>query len=268
MATEGKNPKITDTAFSCPYCGAYTTQHWHSIYSIRMKKDSPTPYVPTREDLENFKNESGIPNEEKQRLVRFIERKMTGEIFTESVSNGISSYTAFNNLYVSECYNCGKYAIWVHDKLAYPNAISGDRAHEDMPSEIARDFEEARAILGDSPRGAAALLRLCVQKLCGHLGEKGKNIDEDIASLVGKGLNPLIQQSLDIVRVIGNEAVHPGVIDLSDDRASAEELLGLVNLIVDQMISQPRRIQELYGKLPESKRKAIEERNEKSRGRT
>ena len=40
---------------------------------------------------------------------------------------------------------------------------------------------------------------------CGHLGESGKNINDDIAALVKKGLNLMIQQSLDVVRVIGNE---------------------------------------------------------------
>ena len=75
------------------------------------------------------------------------------------------------------------------------------------------------------------------QKLRIHLGEKGKTIDDDIASLVRKGLNPLVQQSLDIVRVIGNEAVHPGVIDLKDDRETAFRLFDLVNAITDAMIS-------------------------------
>jgi len=34
----------------------------------------------------------------------------------------------------------------------------------------------------------------------------------------------MILQSLDIVRVIGNESVHPGVIDLKDDRHTALRL--------------------------------------------
>jgi hypothetical protein len=112
-----------------------------------------------------------------------------------------------------------------------------------------------------SPRGAAALLRLCIQKLCAFLGQKGRNIDDDIGSLVQKGLNPLVQKSLDIVRVIGNEAVHPGVIDLNDDRDTANKLFDLVNAIADQMITHPKTVRMLYEKLPENKRKAIENRN-------
>jgi len=141
----------------------------------------------------------------------------------------------------------------------------GVHPNPDLPDNITRDYEEARGILGESPRGAAALLRLCVQKLCIHIGEKGKNIDDDIASLVAKGLNPLVQKSLDIVRVIGNEAVHPGVIDLNDDRDTASQLLILINSIADQMISHPKKIEELYGKLPESKREAIEKRDNQAK---
>ena len=127
-----------------------------------------------------------------------------------------------------------------------------------------RDFEEAREIANSSPRGAAALLRLCVQKLCTHLGEKGKNINDDIASLVRKGLNPKIQQSLDIVRVIGNEAVHPGELDLKDDRETALLLFEIVNSIADQMISHPKTVRDMYARLPEDKRKDIEARDGKT----
>jgi hypothetical protein len=133
--------------------------------------------------------------------------------------------------------------------------------NSDLPETITADFEEAREIVQASPRGAASLLRLAIQKLCSHLGEKGKNIDDDIASLVRKGLNPLVQQSLDIVRVIGNEAVHPGTLDLSDDRDTAFRLFELVNAIADQMISHPKTVSDMYRKLPEMKRKAIESRD-------
>jgi hypothetical protein len=114
-------------------------------------------------------------------------------------------------------------------------------------------------------RGAAALLRLAIQKLCKHLGEKGKNIDNDIGALVEKGLDGRIQKALDIVRVIGNNAVHPGQIDLRDDRATAEELFDLVNLIAETMINQPKHIEELYDRLPQGAREAIEKRDRKEK---
>lgn len=132
-----------------------------------------------------------------------------------------------------------------------------------MPPDVVQDFEEARGIVNESPRGAAALLRLCIQKLCKALGEKGRNIDDDIASLVKKGLNPIVQKSLDVVRVIGNEAVHPGTIDLKDDRATALQLFKLVNLIAEQMITLPKSISTIYDSLPEEKRKAIDRRDAK-----
>lgn len=88
-----------------------------------------------------------------------------------------------------------------------------------------------------------------------------------IGSLVSDGLNPIVQKSLDVVRVIGNESVHPGTIDLNDDRDTAIRLFDLVNIICEQMITQPRQVSELYEKLPEDKRKAIERRDNGKAGR-
>jgi Domain of unknown function (DUF4145) len=105
------------------------------------------------------------------------------------------------------------------------------------------------------------LLRLAIQKLCAALGEKGNNINEDIASLVDKGLNPLVRKALDAVRVIGNEAVHPGELDLKDDRDTAIKLFELVNIIAEQMISIPKHVDEVYAKIPEEKKKAIDKRD-------
>jgi len=148
--------------------------------------------------------------------------------------------------------------------MIYPNSGNAPPPNPDLPEEIKVDYEEARSIASLSPRSSAALLRLVIQKLCKELGEKGKNINEDIANLVKKGLPDRIKKSLDIVRVIGNEAVHPGQIDLKDEIETVERLFELVNLIVEDRITQPKHIDQLYEKLPENKRKAIEERDKKS----
>src|SRR5688500_789233 len=101
----------------------------------------------------------------------------------------------------------------------------------------------ATSILNRSRRATAARLRLCIQKLCIQLGEPGNNINNDIASLVKKGLSVTMQQALDSVRVIGNDAVHPGEMDLKDDRDTALKLFTLVNLIAHRMITEPREVE-------------------------
>lgn len=145
--------------------------------------------------------------------------------------------------------------------MVYPDASLVPLANPDLSVEIAQDYSEAGQIVDRSPRGSCALLRLAIQKLCVELGEAGRNINDDIASLVRKGLDIKIQQALDIVRVVGNNAVHPGQIDLKDDRDIALKLFGLVNLIADVMISQPKHIQELFDSLPGTAKDAIERRD-------
>lgn len=161
-----------------------------------------------------------------------------------------------------DCHNCGEHSYWREDgRLIDPRIGGGPRPHVDMPEEVRKDYEEARTIVMQSPRGACALLRLAVQKLCAELGESGKNINNDIASLVDKGLSVEVQQALDTLRVIGNNAVHPGEMDLTDDTETASALFELLNFIVDDRISQPKRRQAIFAKLPTKAVAAIEKRD-------
>ena len=145
--------------------------------------------------------------------------------------------------------------------MVYPDASVLPLPNSDMPSDIKDDYNEARSIAVRSARGAAALLRLCIQKLCIYLEQPGKDLNSDIAALVKQGLNPRIQRSLDVVRVIGNEAVHPGTIDLRDDPVMAGRLATLVNIIADAMITQPKLVDHLYDALPETKKEQISRRD-------
>jgi hypothetical protein len=151
--------------------------------------------------------------------------------------------------------------MWCDEKMIFPNVGPAELSSPDMPKDIRADYDEANTIANASPRGAAALLRLAIQKLCKHLGKPGKNINEDIAALVVDGLPPKVQQALDTVRVIGNEAVHPGTIDLRDDPKTVAQLFTLTNFIVQKMIGEPKEIEGIYSGLPESKRKEINRRD-------
>ena len=257
-------PSVSETAFNCPHCGALTTQYWYKLYAESLPVESPTPHIPKESDRKRIIEDPAFKGEGKAYYLEWVDKILSGLVFLQGGT--AHNEQEVGNLHLTNCFNCNKIAVWVNDRLLFPRLKTGVQPNPDLPEGIVRDFEEAREIADASPRGAAALLRLCIQKLCIHLKEKGKNLDDDIGSLVKKGLNPLIQQSLDVVRVIGNEAVHPGVIDLNDDRDTAIQLFTLVNSITEQMISHPKAVKELYEKLPEAKRKAIEKRDGKNTG--
>ena len=162
---------------------------------------------------------------------------------------------------LSRCLACAGISVWKSDQLVWPLASGSPLAADSLPDDIRADYDEASSIYLLSPRGAAALLRLCVQKLCKHLGQPGKDLNADIGALVAAGLNPGIQRALDVVRVIGNEAVHPGEMDLRDDHATVTGLFLNVNLIADQMIGAPARVAAMYASLPPAKLAQIDSRD-------
>jgi hypothetical protein len=160
------------------------------------------------------------------------------------------------------CNHCKKISIWYLGKMVYPDFSGVEMPNKDLPDEIKNDYMEAANILQKSPRGSAALLRLVVQKLCIHLGENKKDLNDSIKNLVKKGLSPIIQKSLDSLRVIGNEAVHPGQMDLKDDVKTASSLFKLINKIADVMITDIKEIDEIFGKIPDSKKEQIIKRDQ------
>jgi hypothetical protein len=165
-------------------------------------------------------------------------------------------------LSIASCSHCYQFSIWLDEKMLFPPTGNVPLPNVDMPQDVAEDYQEAAAILNTSPRGAAALLRLGIQKLCKALGESGDNINSDIKNLVSKGLQPIMQQALDSVRVVGNNAVHPGQIDLKDDGDTALKLFGFINIIVTTLITQPKQIAEFYDNvIPEDSKAAIAKRD-------
>jgi len=160
------------------------------------------------------------------------------------------------------CEHCQKLSYWYDGRMIVPSEAPVPPAHIDMPQECVADYDEARSIVAISPRAASALIRLALQKLMITLGEKGENINDDIGSLVGKGLPVQVQQALDFCRVVGNNAVHPGEIEINDTPEIAHNLFNMTNFIIEDRISRPKHIQSLYAQLPEGARKAVEKRDE------
>ena len=210
-------------AFNCPYCEVYADQEWYYVNTLSAFWEADD-----------------------------ICREYDGDY---------KECPDLKYLHISVCRRCQKYALWVDEKMLFPGLSTAPLPAEDMPESVTADFAEARNVLNASPRGAAALLRLVLEKLMIELGIKGKDLNDAIGKLVQQGLPEKVQKALDSVRVIGNEAVHPGQIDLRDAAETASVLFQLVNWIVEDMITRPRKVDEIYEKLPQSKKDAIERRD-------
>ncbi|MNV50053.1 hypothetical protein D3C71_1420410 [compost metagenome] len=257
-------PSISETAFNCPHCGALAKQFWHSLTAALRSVEYPLPKIVGETGAKEFNDFNDVKEQDiRDTLITWANQMATGQPFLEKADKDPWNPKDVWNVNLSKCFNCEKVSVWIYDRLVHPSAGHAPLANPDMSDEIRRDYDEASTILDLSPRGAAALIRLGIQKLCKELGQPGENINKDIAALVAAGLDVRLQQALDAVRVIGNNAVHPGQIDLRDDRATAEMLFKLLNLIVDKLVSEPKHIADIYGSLPQAALDAIEKRDAK-----
>lgn len=161
----------------------------------------------------------------------------------------------------SLCHHCKGICYWYDGRMIVPSEAPVPPPHTDMPGICLDEYNEARDIVARSPRAAAALLRLCVQKLMVELGEKGKNINDDIGSLVKKGLPVEVQQALDFCRVVGNNGVHPGEINLTDNPEITHTLFEMINFIVEDRVTRPKKVAELYSTLPKGALEAVTKRD-------
>lgn len=140
------------------------------------------------------------------------------------------------------CEHCRESSFWVDGKLAFPRQITAPLAHDDMPGPVLEYYNEAREVSVSSSRAAAALLRIAAKKLCESLGENDPNLNRAIGNLRKKGLPQSVIQSLDTVRIIGNEGgAHEGQIDLTGE--------------------DNKEVQSMFSSLPENKKQGVEDRD-------
>lgn len=216
-------PEHATGQFHCPHCGVYAKQFWANIVASENRR-------------------SGNWNQDISSLSGFSEELK-------------------HDWVISACEHCNNKILWLNAEIIYPKKMIVDLPNEDLLEDIKKDYLEAAIIFNDSVRSSAALLRLALQKLCIQLGENGKNINDDIKNLVKKGLNSQIQKSLDILRITGNNAVHPGEINVEEKPELVLKLFELINFIAEKMISEPKEIEGFYEELPDGAKEQINERD-------
>jgi len=244
------NPKYKSNHFQCPHCQVSSQQIWFDVNSVsnvvnNILNNIFYDYRIKIRDYQQTAIQSFI------QLVKDNNKRLMHKSVPESFS-------------VATCSSCNNISLWVNQEIVYPKKTNISPPNEDMEEKIKELYIEASLIVIDSPKGATALLRLALQLLLKQLGKSGKNINNDIKELVSDGLSPKIQQALDLLRVIGNNAVHPGQISLDDDRTIAFKLFHILNFIVDEMITKPKELELLYSDIiPEETKKHINQRDGK-----
>ncbi len=125
--------------------------------------------------------------------------------------------------------------------------------NEDMSEEEKQLFNEAKDIFDISPKAAGALLRSVIERILrDKFQEKySKSFLGEILSKpeVKNALSNEIIQLCETCKLIGNDASHSSLIIYEDEsRAQVELLFELINEIAEELLSKPRKRQEMLDK--------------------
>lgn len=181
MASKVTSPRLGGESFNCPTCGAFSHQEWFNAFATGCSSDG-LPFVPAADAPERVKASEQLEDKEKKALASYYEKRLKTLPFLDR--NDAYASFRLENVYVSRCFSCKSLAVWVYDRILFPSINIEIEPNADLNDDIRLDFLEAVKLLAISPRGSAALLRLCIQKVCIQLGQPGKNINDDIAALV------------------------------------------------------------------------------------
>lgn len=241
------NPIYGEKSFICPNCSVHAQQFWQEVVT-----GSRSIYIDDErewEDVEYYDLQSGL----------------------RSTQNQEEMYFRTDNLVsFSKCNSCDEICVWVDGNLVHPLKHSIEDPKELMPQEVKSLYNEARDVFTYSPRASVALLRLALEELLPFLGTEKAKINVMISDLSRKGkLKEEVKNAMDVLRIIGNNAVHGGVIELSnleeDPQRTAKALFKLLNYIVVETLQSNALIKEFYSLLPEQSLEGINLRDSKKR---
>lgn len=220
--------------FKCPHCGAFAHMKWENLFFMVHDEQDNEHNIQTRV------HQAHCASCDKENIW-YNNREVSGWLGLQGIPRPSNDSECLRLFPIIENFN--------QDIPEYSS---------DMPNNVKELYKEAALIFELSPRSAAALVRLALEKLCDHLGVKKKNIKESIEVLATKNIIPLtVAKAADNIRLIGNANVHPGIIcdEILEDINPA--IFTYINLIVDYAITKPKEIEGVYSLFPEQKRASL-----------
>jgi hypothetical protein len=245
-----REPVLGAASFNCPHCGALAQQ---ATGGLAMRTLSAADVEQAIRDVEE-----GDP-QGPESMAMALQWILGGN------RQLVSPQTNFDDHFITGCLACRLLAYWHGDTMVWPLIRRGRQSDDDMPADIAALYEEARDVAQRSPRAAATLLRVALERLVNLLVPGSESLNNKIGVLVGRGLSPRVQKAMDAARIFGNDSAHPGELDLSDTARTTDTLFDVINIIVRQVLTDEKVINELYERIPEPKQAAIDRRNTSAR---
>jgi len=142
--------------------------------------------------------------------------------------------------------------------MVYPKGHHRPPVPQEVPPNIAEDYNEACLVFPDSKKASAALSRRCLQNLLReHANVKKGNLSNEIQEVIDSGVLPShLADSIDAIRHVGNFAAHPIKSEKSGEivpvePGEAEWLLDVLEALFDFYFVQPAKLKEKRLKLNE-----------------
>ena len=227
MNSHDVEPRLGAESFSCPHCNTVANHDWYSLFlkpENANDVDVLTPETVTVRTLTQDKSE----RDDIKEMDDFVERLRKNEVTYVYQKHPQPMKAKMANLHLSGCHSCNGFALWVGGRLVFPYNV------EKTPDLIEEDLEEAAAILNKSPRGATALMRVCIQKLVPLLKQDGKYLNDYISSLVRKALEVEIQQSMEVLQVLRNDPGQPTNLETQEDKEMALRFVDSLKAILER----------------------------------
>jgi hypothetical protein len=221
-------PRLGAESFSCPHCNTVAHQDWYSLFlkpenAAEVRVLTPEAIRQGEAQRDNIKE-----------IDQFIERLKKTQLTYEYQKHPHPLKVKMANLHISNCHNCNGFSLWVSGLLVYPTKL------DKTPELVDEDVEEAAVVLNKSPRGATALMRVCIQKLVPLLEENGKELNQRVSSLVRKGLEMEIQQAMDVLEVLRSDSAQLNPLESQADRETALRFLDSLKEVLERRMSHNR----------------------------
>src|SRR6202047_692475 len=224
-------PRLGAESFPCPYCNTVAHHDWYSLF---LKPENAAEVRVLTPEAVKALRQGDAQRDDIKEIDQFVERLKKNALTYEYQRHPHPLKAKMANLHISNCHSCNGFSLWVGGLLVFPTKI------DKTPELVEEDLEEAAAILNEFPRGATALMRVCIQKLVPLLQDSGKELNQRVSSLVRKGLEMEMQQAMDVLQVLRSDPVQLSQLESQADKETTLRFLDSLKEVLERRMSQNR----------------------------